>query len=680
MNKRQGVQRTHLLALCSLLLSLVATPIQAQVTFTRITDAGNPIVTDVNNTNYTGCAWVDYDADGLLDLCITDPNNVDLYHNEGGGNFSFVVGNALSAATGAFLGTSWADFDNDGDLDCMLAATNTSKLFANNGDGTFTELPQSHLGTTDTRGWSPAWGDYDNDGDVDMVISFPTGFVGGVQRSNLFLRNDGPPDFTFTRIDTGAVVADLKPFTSGNWADYDLDGDLDLFFGSGPASAASGVDDLFRNLLVEQGVPGFERITTAPLATDQADGQVWNWIDFDNDGDLDGFRTNWGLSSFFRTNDLYRNNAGVYSEDLFDPWSSVNDVSLSNVWGDFDNDGDLDVYIANVGNINRYYQNNGDGTFTQITTGDQLGTSEGSTGASAGDYDNDGDLDLFAVASGAGKRMLLRNDTNNGNGWIRIKLEGGLSNWSAVGAKVFLRANINGTDVKQHREVSTQNTFLGHNMLDVHFGLGDASIIDSLRVEWPGGGSFDTAGVAINQYITIFEQCADADGDGVGCRDNCPNIGNAGQDDSDADRIGDACDNCIDAANYDQSDQDGDGVGDACDNCMMIANSDQADLDGDGVGDICDNCPETANPDQLDSNSNGVGDLCDYICGDADGGGTISIGDAVYIINYIFGGGPAPDPVEAADADCSGAVSIGDAVFIINFIFGGGAAPCSTCP
>jgi hypothetical protein len=70
----------------------------------------------------------------------------------------------------------------------------------------------------------------------------------------------------------------------------------------------------------------------------------------------------------------------------------------------------------------------------------------------------------------------------------------------------------------------------------------------------------------------------------------------------------------------------------------------------------------------------------DHICGDSDGNETVSIGDAVFIINYIFGGGPAPNSLEAADSDCSGAVSIGDAVYIINFIFGGGPAPCSACP
>ncbi len=212
----------------------------------------------------------------------------------------------------------------------------------------------------------------------------------------------------------------------------------------------------------------------------------------------------------------------------------------------------------------------------------------------------------------------------------------------------------------------------------------------------------------------------DSDGDGFGdpC-DNCQSISNIDQTDSDADGLGDACDacpadplndadgdglcadvdNCPAIANPGQEDSDGDGIGDACDicptdnlndidqdgfcadndNCPSIPNPGQGDDDGDGVGNVCDNCPNVPNPGQEDTNQNGVGDVCDYICGDADGGGSVSIADAVYIVNYIFGGGPAPDPVEAGDADCSGAISISDAVFIINYIFGGGPAPCSTC-
>ncbi len=104
------------------------------------------------------------------------------------------------------------------------------------------------------------------------------------------------------------------------------------------------------------------------------------------------------------------------------------------------------------------------------------------------------------------------------------------------------------------------------------------------------------------------------------------------------------------------------------------------DTDGDGARDSCDNCPSTANPSQSDNDNDGIGDACDFVCGDADGSSAISIADAVFLINYIFAGGLAPNPLTAGDADCSGAISIADAVYLINYIFSGGAAPCAACP
>ncbi len=127
-------------------------------------------------------------------------------------------------------------------------------------------------------------------------------------------------------------------------------------------------------------------------------------------------------------------------------------------------------------------------------------------------------------------------------------------------------------------------------------------------------------------------------------------------------------------------DSDGDGIRNNADNCSLEANAGQEDVDADAVGDVCDNCPGDFNPDQADADSNGVGDVCSYVCGDPNHSGIVSISDAVYLINYIFAGGPAPNPVEAGDANCSGAVSISDAVYVINYIFAGGPTPCASCP
>ncbi len=216
----------------------------------------------------------------------------------------------------------------------------------------------------------------------------------------------------------------------------------------------------------------------------------------------------------------------------------------------------------------------------------------------------------------------------------------------------------------------------------------------------------------------------DKDLDGViNASDNCPGTVNPGQADLDGDGIGDSCDlcsgyddysdddaddfpycfdNCPDTSNADQLDYDDDGVGNACDNCWVDYNSDQSDADNDGVGDICDvctdtdndgagnpgyeanncvtdNCSDVFNPMQDDTDEDGIGDACDFICGDANNDDQVNIGDAVFLINYIFNGGSAPIYPEAGDVNCDFTTNIGDAVYLISYIFRGGDSPCAGC-
>lgn len=179
--------------------------------------------------------------------------------------------------------------------------------------------------------------------------------------------------------------------------------------------------------------------------------------------------------------------------------------------------------------------------------------------------------------------------------------------------------------------------------------------------------------------IVMMVEIRDADHDGIGdpC-DNCQFAANADQADADGDLIGDVCDNCPSVANVYQTDTDHDGAGDACDVCPGF--NDHQDGDGDGVADGCDNCPQDPNPDQADGNANGVGDVCDYVCGDANSDRQANVGDAVFIVNYVFKGGAAPNPIEAGDANCDAQTNVGDAVYLINYVFKDGPAPCAGCP
>ncbi len=148
--------------------------------------------------------------------------------------------------------------------------------------------------------------------------------------------------------------------------------------------------------------------------------------------------------------------------------------------------------------------------------------------------------------------------------------------------------------------------------------------------------------------------------------------------DFDVDGVTDGCDNCLWTPNADQADDDGDGHGNACDNCDFVSNPDQADFDGDGVGDVCDNCSEAYNPGQEDANGNDIGDACDWICGDLDGDGLVNVLDIVFIIDFKFKGGPAPEFMDAADVNNDTLVNVLDIVAMINYKFKNG--PNLNCP
>ncbi len=177
--------------------------------------------------------------------------------------------------------------------------------------------------------------------------------------------------------------------------------------------------------------------------------------------------------------------------------------SQSCAWGDYDNDGWLDLFVANAGGGNFLYRNNGDGSFSSVTGQAIADDQSTSAGCAWGDYDNDGFLDL--VVAGVGQNLLYRNNGNS-NSWLKANCIGTVSNRSAIGAKVRLKATIGGRTFWQLREISGGSGYVSQNSLIAHFGLGDAKVIDTLRIEWPSGAVQELQNVAANQMLTITEQ------------------------------------------------------------------------------------------------------------------------------------------------------------------------------
>jgi enediyne biosynthesis protein E4 len=500
------MQKNCLLVLTALVFLMLNITVLHSQYFVKVTSG--PIFDEPITGNYMGASWVDVDGDERLDLFIC---RKDIFRNLGNGNFVKMAGSV--PLQGGVIGNSWADYDNDGDLDLYVISTTqnnpVSHLFRNDGNFIFTRILTGQIGdSVGNTGWGCVWGDINNDTYTDLFLAAAFNF-GGVTHANRLFYNNG--DGTFTRIDTTETTDSLDAFTIPMFSDYDQDGDIDLFIGTGPANGIGAPDYLYRNLKKELNTPYyFTRIDTGIIGTEVVDGQNWNWIDIDNDGDLDGFLTNYSSNILNR---LYKCEGPRYyvKQTAAQVGTIVSDVGiyLGNVWGDFDNDGDLDCFITNDpgSGPSKYYRNNGTGFFTKIDT--VLSITAPTYGTTAGDYDNDGDLDLFVVGNTATKG-LFRNETNNNNKWINIRCVGegpasGMTNKAALGTIVKIKANINGNPIWQIREINAQNSFNSMNMLNVHFGIGNASVIDSVIVKWGGGLTQVFTNVTPDRFYKLIE-------------------------------------------------------------------------------------------------------------------------------------------------------------------------------
>jgi enediyne biosynthesis protein E4 len=462
----------------------------AEVTFTRVTEGD--IATETGD--FSGCAWGDYDGDGHVDLFVTGEHTSrnTLYRNNGDGTFTRITIGAIASDPITAVGAAWADYDNDGDLDLFVTSegiNEPNRLYRNDGDSVFTRITEgAWVNDLPSACMGPAWGDYDNDGLLDLFISNTWNLP------NFLYRNCG--NGTTTPI--GGIITTTGGGVSHGctWADYDNDGDLDLF-------VSGQVNMMFRN----NGDGSFTLITTgAPVTAGYQDLTVVAG-DYDNDGDLDLI-----VSNGQGINQLWRNDG----PDGFVSVTEVNSIlrsagSGAAAWGDYDNDGYLDLFIANLWRRdNSLFRNNGDGTFTKVTEGAVVNDGGRSWGCAWADYDNDGYLDLIVVNRGYDDGYALPTEPvflyrNNGgpNHWLILRLVGVVSNRSAIGAKVRVLATIRGQTCWQMREIcgGTWN----QNDLRAHFGLGDAESADTVLIEWPSGVTQVLKNVPANQHLVIEE-------------------------------------------------------------------------------------------------------------------------------------------------------------------------------
>jgi hypothetical protein len=479
-------------------LVLISTGLSAQ-DFTRITEGAM-----VNDDRYSeGSSWGDINNDHFLDLFVPhafiDKTNI-LFINNGNGNFTQVTEGPVVTDLSTSSGCSFGDFDNDGFLDLFVQNWDgiNSHLYINNGDGTFAKVTEGDI--VNDRGWSFDSNvvDYDNDGNLDVFLC--NGAFTTFTEENCLYQGHG--DGTFTKITEGDIVTDSEHSLGSSWCDYDNDGDQDLFVAN---SRPFNYIALNNFLYLNNGDGSFTKITDGVIVNDSSISIGGSWADCDNDGDFDLFVANWNGED----NSLYRNN-GDATFTRITQGDIVNDggSSVHGAWGDYDNDGDQDIYVTNDWNENNFlYDNNGDGTFTRVLTGDIVGDGGRSNGATWIDYNNDGFLDMY-VPNGQvpdQSNFLYRNNGLSGNNWINIKCVGLSSNTSAIGTRIKAKATSRGRLVRQMREVSGHQGFNAQESFNVEFGLGDAGSITTLVFEWPSGTVDTYYDVDVNNFYLATE-------------------------------------------------------------------------------------------------------------------------------------------------------------------------------
>lgn len=492
----------------------------------------------------SGACFFDYDLDGFVDLYVVNgatfeqnagpggPQDV-LYRNLGGTRFESVTEKAGIEDRGWGGGCAVGDFDNDGDPDLLVTNFGENAFYVNRGDGTFVARTRE-VGFSDSRvSSSAAFGDLDGDGLLDLVVGtylkFEPGvtpglgsgecFYRGVETycgpdgvegdTNQVFRNRGDGSFENLTRKAGTHFMDAK--TLGLiLSDLDGDGRLDIY-----AACDSTINLFFRNI----GAFRFEDESLLSGAGYSGRGFEQSGMgvssgDADGDGDLDLFVTNFQNDH----NSFYLNLGGGEFEEVTDRAGlaapSIDYLSWGTHFVDLDNDGDEDLFVASghvypqaesVGEPypqrNQVFVEQGDGKWIELDDlGPGLEVKKSSRGTAVGDFDNDGWLDIF-INEIDDTPSLLHHQGTGSQQTLKLSLVGVDTNRDGVGARVELQAG----GRAQHRELRFSDGYLGSNDARLHFGLGDATRADSVRILWPNGASVSLGPLAGGFLYVIKE-------------------------------------------------------------------------------------------------------------------------------------------------------------------------------
>ena len=449
---------------------------------------GNGTFTDVTQQAGVGdegygfsCAVGDYDNDGFLDLYVVNFRRDVLNHNAGDGTFTDVTESAGVANEQWAAAAAFADYDNDGDIDLFVAnyvqydlgdnplcgrrgirlhcspdvfPGTQSLLYRNNGDGTFTDVArEAGLHNPDDKGMGVVWSDYDNDGDMDL-------FVANDRTPDRLYRNEGDGTFTDIGLMTGVALSEHGMSMSSMapiFGDINNNGWFDLvvtnFHDEPNMLFLNDGDGFFSDATYQWGF-GAQGLSYLSWGADFAD--------FDNDADIDLFVVN-----------------GHIDENVTEAQPSLS-----------------------YAQPNQIFLNDGDGKFTDVSAsaGDGLNLEQVSRGGAFGDYDNDGDIDVLVTNCGQAPN-LLRNDTIATNHWLTFETIGTQSNRDGIGACIRVLTG----NTWQMREVKSGGSYPCHSDMRLHFGLGQATVADQVEIRWPSGFVEKLEQVRADQALKVRE-------------------------------------------------------------------------------------------------------------------------------------------------------------------------------
>ena len=494
----------------------------------KFTDVTNQVGIDLLEIRSVN--WVDYDNDGYLELFVALGGGTfgTIYKNDESGFFNDITD--LTGLVNAFdIVMSFADYDNDGDMDLVAGGTNQDKLYRNLGNGTFV-LEPSFVGKQLARGF--AWGDYNNDGFVDLYVARGTNDYHKtmfwdqtrIDFSHTKTVSD-PVELTFRCDSDSNITFDLRVSNEG-WKTPSV-----IFVGNAQYNPSTNpfVLSSTENIGVPQSI---DKTKNSFYVWKEETDTVWHILfikaapssvgpgfsgHIETDGIFSEQSVNYSSLKTNFKNTLFRNNGDGTFTDVTEESRTGHIGNNSGVtWGDFDNDGYLDLYAGDASDIlgNRYntlYRNLGNGTFEDVTT--TAGVSAVSAvgrhyGAAWADINNDGTLDLL-LANGFGwgyplahGKSLLYKNPGIGNNWIKLKLTGTQSNRSGIGARVVLNT-ANGTQSRQLN--GNGGELYSQGLTPIHFGLGSASVIDSISIFWPSGIVQTLNQISANQELEIIE-------------------------------------------------------------------------------------------------------------------------------------------------------------------------------